>query len=76
MTNCLLSFLSVPCSDMKLGRNVARTFLDFYKLVGYISAKPSSSITPKTSRHSDPSDVGRGDHEENRYNFNIYGGDH
>lgn len=37
---------------MKLGRNVARTFLDYYKLVGYISAKPSSSISPKSSAHS------------------------
>ncbi|XP_050388353.1 cytosolic carboxypeptidase 6 [Patella vulgata] len=32
---------------MKLGRNVARTFLDFYKMTGYISSKPSSSIVPK-----------------------------
>lgn len=32
---------------MKLGRNLARTFLDYYKLTGYISAKPSSSVLPK-----------------------------
>ncbi|XP_076462552.1 cytosolic carboxypeptidase 6-like [Babylonia areolata] len=32
---------------MKLGRNLARTFLDYYKLMGYISAKPSSSVLPK-----------------------------
>ncbi|KAL3868699.1 hypothetical protein ACJMK2_041476 [Sinanodonta woodiana] len=32
---------------MKLGRNLARTFLDYYKMVGVISAKPSSSIVPK-----------------------------
>ena len=34
-------------SDCKLGRNLARTFLDYYKLNGYISSKPSSSIVPK-----------------------------
>jgi len=32
---------------MKLGRNVARTFIDYYKLTGVISSKPSSSIVPK-----------------------------
>ena len=32
---------------MKLGRNMARTFLDYYKSMGYISSKPSSGITPK-----------------------------
>lgn len=32
---------------MKLGRNLARTFLDYYKMTGYISAKPSSSMLPK-----------------------------
>ncbi|XP_013409059.1 cytosolic carboxypeptidase 6 isoform X2 [Lingula anatina] len=37
---------------MKLGRNLARTFLDYYKLTGFISAKPSSSIVPKPGRHS------------------------
>ena len=39
-------------SDMKLGRNLARTFLDYYKLNGYISTKPTSSITPKPGRYS------------------------
>ncbi|GFS23684.1 cytosolic carboxypeptidase 6-like isoform X2 [Elysia marginata] len=34
---------------MKLGRNLARTFLDYYKLTGFISAKPSSSLVPKMS---------------------------
>ncbi|GFO21059.1 cytosolic carboxypeptidase 6-like isoform x1 [Plakobranchus ocellatus] len=34
---------------MKLGRNLARTFLDYYKLTGFISAKPSSSLVPKIS---------------------------
>ncbi|KAK7492935.1 hypothetical protein BaRGS_00015882 [Batillaria attramentaria] len=34
-------------SDMKLGRNLARTFLDYYKMTGYISAKPSSTMLPK-----------------------------
>ena len=38
--------------DMKLGRNLARTFLDYYKLNGYISTKPTSSITPKPGRYS------------------------
>ena len=37
---------------MKLGRNMARTFLDYYKLTGYISSKPSSGMTPKAGRHS------------------------
>ncbi|XP_052255963.1 cytosolic carboxypeptidase 6-like isoform X3 [Dreissena polymorpha] len=32
---------------MKLGRNLARTFVDYYKLAGVVSAKPSSSIVPK-----------------------------
>lgn len=34
-------------SDMKLGRNLARTFIDYYKLAQVISQKPSSSIVPK-----------------------------
>ncbi|KAK7101062.1 cytosolic carboxypeptidase 6-like [Littorina saxatilis] len=41
---------SVPYTEeayMKLGRNLARTFLDYYKMTNYISAKPSSSILPK-----------------------------
>lgn len=29
---------------MKLGRNVVRTFVDYYKLTGYISTKPSSAL--------------------------------
>lgn len=37
---------------MKLGRNLARTFLDYYKLMNVISAKPSSSIVPKPGRFS------------------------
>lgn len=37
---------------MKLGRNLARTFLDYYKLINVISAKPSSSIVPKPGRFS------------------------
>ena len=42
-------------TDMKLGRNVVRTFLDYYKLTGGISAKPSSSVVPKPGslRHRD-----------------------
>lgn len=31
---------------------MARTFLDYYKLVGYISAVPSSSLNPKPGRQS------------------------
>lgn len=54
-----VSFFSYTCNStgqsmpytedgyMKLGRNLARTFLDYYKLNGYISSKPSSSILPK-----------------------------
>ncbi|KAH9492250.1 Cytosolic carboxypeptidase 6, partial [Bulinus truncatus] len=41
---------SMPYTEeayMKLGRNVARTFLDYYKLTGFISIKPSSGIIPK-----------------------------
>ncbi|KAF6030990.1 AGBL4 [Bugula neritina] len=59
---------------MKLGRNVARTFLDYYKLVGYISAKPSSSITPKSNRHAegDGSRSERG--YDNRYTTDSYKG--
>ncbi|XP_074641861.1 cytosolic carboxypeptidase 6-like isoform X2 [Tubulanus polymorphus] len=37
---------------MKLGRNVARTFLDYYKLIGYIGTKPSSGQLPKPGRGS------------------------
>lgn len=32
---------------MKLGRNLARTFLDYYKLQNYIVFNPSTSIMPK-----------------------------
>lgn len=34
---------------MKLGRNLARTFLDFYKLVDYIPSKLSSEAGTKVS---------------------------
>lgn len=61
----LVIFLDIPlATDMKLGRNVARTFLDYYKLVGYISAKPSSSINPKPTRSSDSQQ--QGDNYEER----------
>jgi len=40
-------FLKWSSVDMKLGRNLARTFLDYYKLIGFITSKPSSSIVPK-----------------------------
>ncbi|XP_025110591.1 cytosolic carboxypeptidase 6-like isoform X2 [Pomacea canaliculata] len=45
---------------MKLGRNLARTFLDYYKLTGFISSKPSSSSLPKagTLRPRDRRDRG------------------
>ena len=39
-------------TDMKLGRNMARTFLDYYKLVGVISTKPSSGLVPKPVRYN------------------------
>ena len=43
--------LTVICvTDMKLGRNLARSFLDYYKLTGYISSKPSSGLVPRVSR--------------------------
>jgi hypothetical protein len=32
---------------MKLGRNLARTFLDYYKLQNHIVFNPTTSITPK-----------------------------
>ena len=35
--------------DMKLGRNLARTFLDYYKLQNLIIFNPSTSITPKVN---------------------------
>lgn len=61
----MFCFLTKLYLDMKLGRNVARTFLDYYKLVGYISAKPSSSITPKGTQQVDQSG-GRGDSDDTR----------
>ena len=33
--------------DQQLGRNLARTFLDFYKSNNYVSWSPSCSIMPK-----------------------------
>ena len=30
---------------MKLGRNLARTFLDYYKLTNYITVKPTSGTS-------------------------------
>ena len=33
--------------DQLLGRNLARTFLDYYKSINYLSWSPSSSIMPK-----------------------------
>ena len=36
---------------MKLGRNLARTFLDYYKLNGYVSSKPSSGLNPKPGKY-------------------------
>ncbi|KAK2150877.1 hypothetical protein LSH36_384g01074 [Paralvinella palmiformis] len=43
--------LTLP-QDTKLGRNVARTFLDYYKYTGYISTKPSSGLNPKPDHHA------------------------
>lgn len=37
---------------MKLGRNLARTFLDYYKLQNYIVFNPSTSIMPKLNNTS------------------------
>ncbi len=33
--------------DQQLGRNLARTFLDYYKSINYISWSPSCSIMPR-----------------------------
>ena len=52
---------------MKLGRNVARTFLDYYKLVGYISAKPSSSLNPKAAQQFDQNGKGEPASDDSRY---------
>ena len=62
-------------SDMKLGRNMARTFLDYYKLLGYISTKPSSGLNPKPTRGSakDGGAAG-GHHRGSRYNDHKHGG--
>ena len=38
---------------MKLGRNLARTFLDYYKLQNHIVFKPAHSLSTKNS-HSTP----------------------
>ncbi len=38
--------------DMKLGRNLARTFLDYYKLQNYIIFKPST-ITMKNTENAE-----------------------
>ena len=43
--------LDLSLQDIKLGRNVARTFLDYYKFTGYISTKPSSGLNPKPDHH-------------------------
>ncbi|XP_059174977.1 cytosolic carboxypeptidase 6-like [Physella acuta] len=54
---------SMPYTEeayMKLGRNVARTFLDYYKLMGYISVKPSSSLVPKPAPSNAPRHSERG----------------
>ena len=32
---------------MKLGRNLARTFLDYYRLIGHIRDKPAATALPK-----------------------------
>ena len=33
--------------DQQLGRNLARTFLDYYKSINYISWSPSCSVMPR-----------------------------
>ena len=38
--------------DMKLGRNLARTFLDYYKLQNHIVFNPSTSVIPKLNNTS------------------------
>ena len=51
-TTTHVKFLNpAPPSDMKLGRNLARTFLDYYKLNGYVSSKPSSGLNPKPGKY-------------------------
>ena len=37
---------------MKLGRNLARTFLDYYKLQNLIIFNPVTAIVPKTNNSS------------------------
>ncbi|CAG5127859.1 unnamed protein product, partial [Candidula unifasciata] len=53
---------SMPYTEeayMKLGRNLARTFLDYYKLTGFITARPMPGIQLKQAgplpRHRDKS---------------------
>ena len=52
LLNSLIFVLNPAISDIKLGRNLARTFLDYYKLTGFISTKPSSGLMPKAGRGS------------------------
>ena len=33
--------------DQQLGQNLARTFLDYYKSINYISCSPNSSLMPR-----------------------------
>lgn len=56
-----LTYPKIKCSsiiqrfilkDMKLGRNLARTFLDYYKLQNFIVFNPSTGIIPKINNQS------------------------
>lgn len=54
---------------MKLGRNVARTFLDYYKLMGFITSKPTSALNPKPGRYNNTrKDMSRANSEPIRPN--------
>ncbi|XP_014777790.2 cytosolic carboxypeptidase 6-like [Octopus bimaculoides] len=44
---------------MKLGRNLARTFLDYYKLSGHITDKPCPNLLLLPKAASNPSFVNR-----------------
>lgn len=51
---------------MKLGRNMARTFLDYYKLSGFISTKPSSGGGVNAKSHRTSAKDTKSNHSQQR----------
>ncbi|ELU12457.1 hypothetical protein CAPTEDRAFT_108910, partial [Capitella teleta] len=69
LTNSGTSAVALPYTEegyMKLGRNMARTFLDYYKLSGFISTKPNSGGGVNAKSHRTSAKDTKSNHSQQR----------